>query len=124
MLAGICQTAAAISKPTSRPARACHAGRFRIPSSTRTVAMGSIATRERKRQTVPDRCQQLVEHLIFSVCGQSRRYCFCRILLQRRRFCHREVMHNAANEFLEETPGGGGGGARRSPAAHGHSVPR
>ena len=54
MLAGICQTAAAISRPTSRPAKAaCHAGRFRIPSSTRTVAMGSIATKKDSAKLSP-----------------------------------------------------------------------
>jgi hypothetical protein len=44
---GMRQTVTAINNPTARPAKAaCHAGRLNIPRRTRTVAMGSIATRK------------------------------------------------------------------------------
>src|ERR1700693_426692 len=43
---GIAQIDTAIKNATTRPAKAaCHAGRLSIPSSTRTVTIGSSATR-------------------------------------------------------------------------------
>ena len=63
---GRLQTAVAMISPTISPASdACHAGRRKTPSRTRTTATGKRRHDEGERQAAGDGRQQLLEHWPF-----------------------------------------------------------